>query len=51
MSQPKVDEVEQLEVALMPLEQVIDVVTHGGIVHTLHVSALFLALARMGRVQ
>ncbi len=49
-SQPKVDEIEQVEASLMPLDQVIELATRGGIVQAMHMSALFGALVHLGRV-
>ncbi len=50
VDKPRLDDTEQIDVMLMPLEKVIEIASNGGLLQALHVSSLFLALARLGRV-
>jgi ADP-ribose diphosphatase len=47
---PVLDDTEQLEVMLLPLEEVIELVHNGSILQALHVSSLFFALQALGRL-
>lgn len=47
---PVLDDTEQLEVMLLPLEEVIELVHNGGILQALHVGSLFFALQALGRL-
>ena len=47
---PVLDDTEQLEVMLLPLEEVIALVHNGSILQALHVSSLFFALQALGRL-
>jgi ADP-ribose pyrophosphatase len=48
---PALDETEQLEVLLTPIEDVIEQVQAGGFLQALHVGAIFFALRMLGRLQ
>jgi ADP-ribose pyrophosphatase YjhB (NUDIX family) len=50
VDKPRLDDTEQMDVVLMPLENVIEIASSGGLLQALHVSSLFLALMRSGRV-
>lgn len=50
VDKPQLDDTEQIDVVLMPLEKVIENASNGGLLQALHVSSLFLALTRLGRV-
>ena len=47
---PHPDDTEHLEVALMPLDEAIDLAKRGDFVHALHVATLFFALVALGRI-
>ena len=47
---PHPDDTEHLEVALMPLDEAIDLAKQGGFVQAMHVATLFYALASLGRI-
>lgn len=47
---PVLDDTEQLEVVLLPLEEVIELMHNGGILQALHVGSLFFALKALGRL-
>ncbi len=44
------DDTEFLEVVTMPLDQVIEIATHGGLDQAMHFATLFLALRQLGRI-
>lgn len=50
VDKPRLDDTEQLETALMPLEELIELATNGRFLHALHIATLFFALARLGRL-
>ncbi len=50
VDKPRPDDTEQIDVVLLPLEKVNEIASKGELLHALHVSSLFLALARLGRV-
>jgi len=50
VDRPRLDDTEQMDLVLMPLEKVIELTANGGLLQALHVGSLFLALARLGRV-
>ena len=50
VSQLQLDDTEQIEVVLMPLEQAIKLAQNGGLLQAMNVSALFFALAQLGRL-
>lgn len=45
------DESEEIEVRLMPLDEVVDLARQGRFLHALHVAVLFQVLAHLGRVK
>ena len=47
---PRLDDTEQIDLVLMPLEKVIKLAANGGLMQALHVGSLFFALARLDRV-
>jgi len=47
---PVLDDTEQVEVMLLPLEEVIELVHNDGILQALHVGSLFFALRALGRL-
>jgi 8-oxo-dGTP pyrophosphatase MutT (NUDIX family) len=47
---PHLDITEEIQVVLLPLEEVIHKALSGELLHSLHVSSLFFALARLGRL-
>lgn len=50
VAEPLTDETEQIETVLMPLTELLDVASRGGLVQALHTAALFLALQALGRL-
>ncbi len=50
VAEPRLDETEHIEVLLMPLEDMIQRAVNGEFFQSLHVSALFFALAKLGRI-
>lgn len=50
VSQQHLDETEEIEVSLVPLEELVSIAKKGGIPQALHVSALFFALAYLERI-
>ncbi len=51
VANPKLDSTEQIEVVLLPLVKVIELIGNGGILQALHISSLFFALQKLGKVQ
>jgi hypothetical protein len=49
-AEPNLDATEHVEVLLEPLSSVIELARSSGLGGSLHVAALFLALAHLGRV-
>jgi len=47
---PVLDDTEQIEVMLLPQEEVIELVHNGGILQALHVDSFFFALRALGRL-
>ncbi|MBP5977351.1 NUDIX hydrolase [Brasilonema sp. CT11] len=47
----KLDNTEEIDVTLLPLEKVIELISKGGILQALHISSLFFALQKLGKVQ
>ncbi len=50
VDKPKLDDTEQIDLVLMPLQKVIELAANGGLLQALHVASLFFALLRLGRV-
>ena len=50
IADPVLDDTEEIEVVLLPLEEVIERVHNGGILQALHVGSLFFALRALGRL-
>jgi ADP-ribose pyrophosphatase len=50
IADPVLDDTEQIEVMLLPLEEVIERMHNGDLLQALHVSALFFALRVLGRL-
>jgi 8-oxo-dGTP pyrophosphatase MutT (NUDIX family) len=48
---PHLDDTEQIETVLMPLDDLIEFAKQGGLAQSLHLSTLFFALARLGHLQ
>ncbi|MEH1963938.1 MAG: NUDIX hydrolase [Nostoc sp.] len=51
VSDLKLDVTEQIDVVLLPLEKVIEGIDNGILLQTLHISSLFFALKKLGKVQ
>jgi ADP-ribose pyrophosphatase len=51
VAEPVLDDTEQLETVLMPLTEMIDVASRGGLLQALHMASLFLALQALGRLR
>jgi ADP-ribose pyrophosphatase len=51
IAEPALDDTEQIEVMLTPLEEVIERTNNGGFLQALHISSLFFALRALGRLQ
>ena len=51
IGEPQLDATEQIEVVLMPLGQAIELAQNGGLLQAMNVSALFFALAHLGRLR
>ncbi|MHC5731058.1 MAG: NUDIX hydrolase, partial [Nostoc sp.] len=51
VSDLKLDVTEQIDVVLLPLEKVIEDIDNGILLQTLHISSLFFALKKLGKVQ
>jgi 8-oxo-dGTP pyrophosphatase MutT (NUDIX family) len=49
-AKPHLDDTEEIQVVLLPLEEVIRKALSGELVQSLHVTSLFFALARLGRL-
>lgn len=47
----KLDVTEQIDVVLLPLERLIKNIDNGILLQTLHISSLFFALKKLGKVQ
>ncbi|MGV0102652.1 hypothetical protein NSTC731_06774 [Nostoc sp. DSM 114167] len=47
----KLDVTEQIDVVLLPLKKVIEGIDKGILLQTLHISSLFFALKKLGKVQ
>jgi ADP-ribose pyrophosphatase len=50
VSAQHLDETEEIELKLMPLEEVIRMAKEGELIHTMQVSAIFFALAHLNRI-
>jgi len=50
VAQPRIDETEQVETVLMPLDQLFDLAKSNGLLQAMHVGSLFFALHRLGRL-
>lgn len=48
---PHLDDTEQIETVLMPLDDLIEFAKQGGLAQSLHLSTLFFALARLGHLK
>ncbi|MHC5824569.1 MAG: NUDIX hydrolase, partial [Nostoc sp.] len=45
------DDTEQIDVLLLPLEKIIEVIESGILLQALHISSLFFALKKLGKLQ
>lgn len=50
ISEPKLDETEQIEIVLKPLEEVIEMVKNGEFINALYISSMFFALRKLGKL-
>ena len=49
-SEPKLDETEQIQTVLIPIDKVVDLIEKEELLQSLHVSSLLLSLHRFGKL-
>ncbi len=47
---PQFDDTEQIDIVLTPLRKVIELIEEGDILQVLHISSIFLALKKLGKI-